>query len=117
MVTPTVVKMTGQTRELYFGGSCEPPYGDWHDFEIIAPLEESEGPTEDMRAVMTFTPCVISCNSARFLESCDVAYQEARMVAYPSVSVTPCEGSFGGIVGVGAGVMAGVVPEALSGQG
>jgi len=99
MVTAKVVKIAGQTRELWFGGSCEPPYGDWYDFEIVAPFKEGNGPTDAMKALMVFEPCVISCNSERFPDSCDIAYQEAKMQACPSQLVVPCEGSFGGTCG------------------
>ncbi|KAF2793759.1 hypothetical protein K505DRAFT_361701 [Melanomma pulvis-pyrius CBS 109.77] len=76
MVTATVVKINGQAR-LPPGGLGCPGDNDFHDFEIVAPLQANNAGLDcagdKAAAVMNFEACVKSCNNGDAPEVCAVA--------------------------------------------
>ncbi|ORY14948.1 hypothetical protein BCR34DRAFT_598849 [Clohesyomyces aquaticus] len=99
MGSAQVVNITGEAR-LPAGGLGCPGDNEWHSFNIQAPLKEAKNA---QGTVTNFQPCLLSCGSAQFPESCDAAYapppEGSGIAICPSPRTAPCQGSFGGVCG------------------
>ncbi|SPO02507.1 uncharacterized protein DNG_05180 [Cephalotrichum gorgonifer] len=96
MVTPVVVKITGQVTQQ--GGCNVVDETKYYPFEIVAPyLEGDDGQAENIRAAMQFSVCMYTCNGA---DSCNHALQ-IGLPWCPSDRTFDHggEGNFGGQIG------------------
>ncbi|KAF2739814.1 hypothetical protein EJ04DRAFT_508656 [Polyplosphaeria fusca] len=97
IATEQRVQITGE-RRLPPGGLGCPGDNDWHAFDFTAPFKENK----DAQPSVNFEICLLSCGSAEYPDSCDIAYPADGpqiMKVCPSSTIQPCSGGFGGTCG------------------